>query len=534
MLERLIENWLINANELTYTVPFCQLLVSQGHRIVKISTQNPYEQGKDVITIGPDGVVNSYQLKGGNVNKTIWRKIRAEVEETSLLPPKHPELPKDATYRAFFVTNGEISDPVAEEIMDRNKVLNDRGDPEINIISKGTLLDEFKKIYGGFMPSTLHDFKEFLDLHASDGKANLDKNSFNRFVGRILKFDQGKKINKSKIRQEINALVLIASYALDSKYRAENHVAIIEGWVMVGAQILSVVEKYSLADKYWKEAFDLVQLAIANEHQLLLSEVKERTHFVEQGGSIPLNDRYVYRLRTLLMLGVLSAGEISKSLSDSKLPDYSLNEVTQQIIDEKIEIITEAQIPLMLAIGLYSHLFGDDPKRDMFIRVTLGLIVIRSHEGKGLPDPYHDVDEVLSWREPWNEKPEETFEFNSTALKPLIFILTFLEERQDLEQMWKGISRMNFREYVPDSGAEFLQWQSENGEQLDRLPNETESWARLKEEVAKFDTKKHLPDTLLRFPEFIPYFLLVFPHRMSATSWLHLTRLVNEARDLRS
>jgi hypothetical protein len=46
MKRRVVENWLTKAGELSFTVPFCQLLVSEGKRVIHISSQGPLEQGK--------------------------------------------------------------------------------------------------------------------------------------------------------------------------------------------------------------------------------------------------------------------------------------------------------------------------------------------------------------------------------------------------------------------------------------------------------------------------------------------------------
>lgn len=51
MIERVIENWLDNASEKTYQVPFCYMLVKQGHKIIHLSRHCGMEHGKDIITI---------------------------------------------------------------------------------------------------------------------------------------------------------------------------------------------------------------------------------------------------------------------------------------------------------------------------------------------------------------------------------------------------------------------------------------------------------------------------------------------------
>jgi hypothetical protein len=62
VIERVIENWLTNANERSYQIPFCQLLVAEGETVIYVSPHGPFEQGKDVVTVDkrgqPRGVIS--------------------------------------------------------------------------------------------------------------------------------------------------------------------------------------------------------------------------------------------------------------------------------------------------------------------------------------------------------------------------------------------------------------------------------------------------------------------------------------------
>ena len=55
MIERAIENWLTKTNERNYQAAFCQVLMHKGHRVLYSSSHGPMEQGKDIITVAPDG-----------------------------------------------------------------------------------------------------------------------------------------------------------------------------------------------------------------------------------------------------------------------------------------------------------------------------------------------------------------------------------------------------------------------------------------------------------------------------------------------
>src|SRR4030066_810703 len=51
MIERAIENWLINANEKNYQIAYCQVLSQKGRRVIYVSSHRPMDRGKDIVTI---------------------------------------------------------------------------------------------------------------------------------------------------------------------------------------------------------------------------------------------------------------------------------------------------------------------------------------------------------------------------------------------------------------------------------------------------------------------------------------------------
>ena len=116
MNERVIENWLTNANELSFTIPFAQLLALNGHRIVQVvGKKATLEQGKDIISVDEKGVVHCYQLKGGDITLFKWRgEVKPEVDAMTDISPKHPGLngePND--WECHLVFNGELKGEAA-------------------------------------------------------------------------------------------------------------------------------------------------------------------------------------------------------------------------------------------------------------------------------------------------------------------------------------------------------------------------------------------------------------------------------------
>lgn len=150
VIERAIENWLTKTNERNYQAAFCQVLMHQGHRVLHSSSHGPMEQGKDVITIGPDGECHAYQTKTGNIGLTEWRGIAGEIQELIELPVDYPGVDKSRLHKAYLVTNGSISDPVRIQINDRNEDNLRRGRQyaHLEVIGGDSLLKSFVDAQG--------------------------------------------------------------------------------------------------------------------------------------------------------------------------------------------------------------------------------------------------------------------------------------------------------------------------------------------------------------------------------------------------
>jgi hypothetical protein len=114
MIESVIANWLTKTNERNYQIPYCQVLLTEGHRVLYVSTHRPMEQGKDIVTVDEDGGYNAYQLKTGNIDQKTFRGIKGEVEELVERSIVHPSVDKAKGHRAYLVLNGEITDELRQ------------------------------------------------------------------------------------------------------------------------------------------------------------------------------------------------------------------------------------------------------------------------------------------------------------------------------------------------------------------------------------------------------------------------------------
>ena len=122
MIERLVENWLDNVGERGFETPFAQLLTLERHRVLQGPVHHPFEHGKDIITIAPDGAACAFQLKGPNLKRLddfeaihgqLLALVSTAISHAGIGTPRRPD-------RAYLVTNGVLTPPVRDRLQQFN------------------------------------------------------------------------------------------------------------------------------------------------------------------------------------------------------------------------------------------------------------------------------------------------------------------------------------------------------------------------------------------------------------------------------
>jgi hypothetical protein len=517
LIERVIENWLTSVSERGYEIPFCQLLALKGHRVLHLSSHGPQEQGKDIITIAPDGVACGYQLKSGNINLTEWRKIRPEIEELLEIPIHHPSVKANSTnHRAYLVTNGLLTDTVRREIHDRNQTHRRRRVPKLEVIEKGTLLTEFVNSHGRFLPTGLKDFRRFLELYLSDGGSLLSEEKFSAFILSILPIE--KQLRKSEYKRAFASALILGSYALSVYGERQNHISLINGWVLLASHTLAISEKSKLSRTYWKPTFDLCLYAIERSLADLQTEVLNRSSFVEGD---PLTDGLVYRARMTLVLGYVAAFHNYLHLKGEKPRD---EEATVRFIDgqkQHLLLWGESAIPCFLSIAwMLERLPRQMEAEGMILSILEALAKINNsrRDSSGLPDPYFSAEACIRRNLKLDDEVVEDRQFMGEAygLQSLVEWSARRLRRQSLARLWKLITLTSYVEFQPKPSWATYLWRSELGELRERMPSKPQSWRDLRKR-ANLDRKKSLPQLLQTMPHFCLLFMMVYPHRLRAS-----------------
>lgn len=533
MIERVVENWLTNAGERGgYEIAFSQLLSFQGHRILHKSSHGPLEQGKDIITIGPDGIPCAYQLKAErDISLTTWRNIKGEIDELIEIPIQHPSVSNDfPNHRAYLVNNGYLKDTVRRLIQDRNRVAKKRRLPVLNVIQLGDLVKDFVEVHGRFLPSEPRDFKRFLELYAKDGNELLPAGQFSAFLLSILHFYDTKP-KKSESSRAIASALIFANYVLSPYQEAQNNVAVLKGWVLVAAHIMALAAKVRLPKKMWKASFDLCVAGVEEAFKKLLFDLKNKTDF-RQGD--PLTDGLVYRARSTMLLGYLTAYDHYVHLRSEKSEFES--EINEFVERERKHLLfwSEAATPAFLSVAWYLERHNKQLEAEgIVVSIVEAIAKLNGPENKNvkLADPYHDIDEVLRMyfplgQEGLNDIDQEDFEGHSYSLQGLIEWLARRLRRQSLARLWEEITHICYSEFVPTPVWATYLWYSPLGELHHRYPGRPQSWKELLKK-AKAERSTTVPEMLRERPEFLLLFLLVYPHRLTADFTAFLDKALN-------
>ena len=515
MIERVVENWLSSTTERGYQIPFTQILTLDGHEVLYVSKHGQMEQGKDIITLDAQRGPCAYQLKAGDINLQKWREIESQIHELVELPLVHPSIDKTAPFKAYLVTNGEVEDTVRRLIDDRNSLWQSKGLPPLYLVTKGELLRKFSDAHESFLPEGIISMRNFLELYLANGRDFVDKPKLATFLEELLLYDSANTSNE-KLRQRIASAAVIAQCLIAPFEREQNHVGILECWVLFCAYVLALADRSTLPNEFWRPTFDLVIQRICEQLDDLRTEFLTKKNYIEQPA---LGDGgVVYQARLTIVLGWLCGHELFRMTNSSnRAYDHTLIAIIQQKSKDWLWYWGESGTPFHLMASLFAQIV--DP--DLSWKIILNMLVEASNvvDSKGtevlLANPYIPVDKIIETRMPFRQHSPNREEFSGFGyhVSTLVYYAAMLDKRTALNELWKNLSKVYIREYKPKHRWHYFIWKSDEGREVGWFLNRTQSWSQLKELATKREDT--LPRILYDNPKFLFYFLLVCPHRLT-------------------
>lgn len=512
MIERAIENWLTSTNERNYQTPFCQVLLSKGHRIIYVSSHRPMEQGKDIITIDKDGQCCAYQLKTGDMDLKKWRENLGEVKELIELPVVHPSVDKSKIHRSFLVTNGEIIDEVRiqiDQINEDNK-RKDRKYSYLDVINGKALLKEFIDAQGEFIPKDLEDFDLFLKLFLADGTDFLPKDKYFEFLDKTIFGDALRQ--KTNAINAISSSVILAAYSLNPYQLKNNYYALFEGWTCLAGSIVRYAHKSSLKKRDWLDSSNLAFNEIIRNLSMLKEEMLQREDFLE--GDWRGDGGLIYRMRATIVLGVLATLMTHLEHAGQK---HEKDEKIISLMKKNLPVLCfwgESAFPYFFGIIKYLEMNGEGTAaQSVLSNIFLEIININfPRKENGIPNVYYSASALLEVIMKINggDIDFKGFAGNSYILGAMMLMMARRSQRKILEENWRKITYVQMNEFMPDHPEDMFTWRTKEGTNYSQFPKMTQSWAELQKEAMNFDGA---PQLLTERLDLLRFFILTCPHR---------------------
>lgn len=511
MLERIVENWLTRAGERGFEIPFSQLLSLEGYRVLHGPVHHPFEHGKDIVAYGPDGQLYAFQLKGGDIDLAAFERIQAQllaltgtaVTYPGVEPPRRPD-------RVALVTSGSLTPPTRDRLGAFNAANRPLGHPVLEVIEKEHLVARFMAVHGKYWPAEPDDLNRLLHLYVSDGTGLFPCRDFFEFVRPfVLPADSARN---SQISRSIACALLFAAYGTAPWQRANNHLGVAQGWIVLCAAILHAAARSTLEEELWIGSYELALQEIRRALQGLLLEASHAEDLV-----VPdLVEGAVYPTRALVVCGYLAAFHLSETRLGEQPP--AGESVKSLLLRELpfVKVTTEAAAPYVICIAAALEQLGESLlARDFVFNFARSLAKSnQSRSENALPDPYHGFADALKRMFGADvESPDETFDGNAYTLHLAIDWLARRGERKAITAIWPDTTRLTLHEFQVSDPAFLLAPVDDEGQLLMWHPAMPESWRRLFESSSVV-RESELPPVLWRQLEYLPYLLLAFPHRL--------------------
>jgi hypothetical protein len=507
---------LTKTNELGYQLPFCQLLLSEGYKIIQISKHNAFEQGKDIIAIDKKGMACAFQLKGGTISSEKWRNVvKGEVEELVELQIVHPSIVRDKKHKSFLVTNSILEDTVRLAIKNLNSGRWKK--TPLQVIAKGELLKKFSDLSGNFVPQEIENYKSFLELFFADGKELIDEKKYTDFIMEVLRLDDDELKNEER-KRNIASAVMYTSYIISAFQKNGNYISEIQTLTLLCAYIFALVEKYQLEERYWESSFQIIWDELKNTYLLLQKEIINEKGFEKIYNSLWDGEISLYRKHVgasyLICFKISQLLEGDKGWSDISEEDFDCQ------IKNSLCIWGEAGLFPFLLLFFY-YLQTQKPAKEKAILLLklllINMIKLNGKDSEGLLlTPYYDITTLLKMKfRLLEEIIDDSFLGRSSFIGSVIDLLARYGEKKVLEDNWRAISYICQESFYPDSLWQHFLWRCKNGNNWSEFPEPTQSWQKLVQQANKVD-QEMVPATLKKHPYFIPLFLLIYPHRITS------------------
>ncbi len=505
MKERLVEDWLTRINERGYQAAFGQILSSRGFTILRLG-HSPYEHGKDLLAISPNGEVHCFQLKDGNIGLKEFEKAFPQVTALMETLPSHPSLPANFHFRPFLVTNGLFSDPALSRIEAANRSWEQRKLPKLEVYDGRWIQSELLRLSTDFWPSTAPDVREFRTLYLVDGRGDFEASDFAKFLAKHLPDN----LAEIEFERRVAAINLFASYVLGEFYAQQDHWSVFRGWMMTSARISAVSQRAGFFSPKIETSVNLAFDAALSALDSLAMECTKADSFSPDGIEW---DEYT-KVRNTVGVGGWAAWCLMKPTEDAS---GCIDKIKSFFSQDRISPWGESWFPYLCAMVWLLDREHQHEDAKLLLNYWKNLLVDRQQRDSD--DPFDDVyvtpDEILvELVDTTNETRQKTpRSVSSYTILPLVLMLVNRKCREELTASWPDISNIAITTFRPGDSAGYLDWNCTSGAEHDQQFMQPQAWSEL-ESMAASPSIYLLPRSLSENPSFRLAFLMAFPHRV--------------------
>lgn len=523
MFEKLLENWLDSASEKSYQAVFVQMLSVQGYRVLHSTRHCALEFGKDVIAIAPDGVPCAFQLKGNPGGRLRLSDFRSNIQPQLIqLISQHiifPGVSVRKPHRSYLVSNGYFDEEVQRAVDDLNRSNNLSN---VELISRGQLLEWAKGLGASLWPSEMAKFKELLELFLHDGCDLLPMQRLEGILGQIMHLkSEDTPLRAAGLQRAVPSAALLTGIATHHFAETGNHFAMASAWCLFFVGSVSAFERSGkvLRGKA-KESLALAESAVKDSLIALWDEVQNRSHLVEGD---PLSDTELYRWRYTLLCGLFSVLWFFPDESDEDNERRVAISKWLELQHDNLDLWGEGAIPCFLALLFFLRRVDSTIKPDYELAELLKTVVTVNQWGSdlALPNPYYGFEEVGRMRhgfQPTNETSnlsEDTFAGSSYTAELLLHLLARAMLKGPCKSNWPNFNRLAHKCLIPSSKWQYgLLKCTEGTEETRQYPSEY-SWDKLRED-ADVHSCEYLPQELADRPHLLLLWVIIAPQRMTS------------------
>lgn len=531
MIERIVENWLIEANERLFQYPFCQILANKGHTVLHMTRHCAMEQGKDIISIDAEGNICAFQLKGISSERMTlskWEENLTQINKLVYQSPIHPSIKESKPHKSFLVINSDLDEEVQSSINAYNQSLANQGrNDKLEVIVKGEIIDGLKLLGSDFWPIKPSNLNQFLELYMQNGKGFPDKEKLSLFISENFGMNtmEKLKLSKDQARRLALSISFFNSFLITPFNKGNNYASEFECYIIYLSHLIGFIEKQNLEYSFFE---DLVNLTLKQLYNLLINIAEElenleyyHTDYILEAESIVYRPRMTYLIALASLLYLWNYFLKDEDYIITKYDDFIKKFIKDNA--KNMYYWGEYASPQMLLFYLFQRYTNGSGSIDFFLRDIINVIISHSkNKNSTFPDPYVDFDSYIkNIYDKKNAPQEKIFNGASYSIECFTHLFAMKNFKNEMRFLWPGISRLQHHKFIFKNKWEFYKWKANEGTTVYEVPPLQKSWAELCKE-----SNEHSGDDLSLIIKNNPIYylchILVYPHRLNSNGgrWL--------------